>query len=204
MAGPSAREPLQVAFRCRRLWDEVRFLAGWQQVSPIAGGSHAVRQDVLGRPGLVCTNLPKTPDRSTNRLPSGDRSLSRRPNRHQSPRSFGKERSAGWKSPLVPRPRQRGFSRLRGPRPGDRRNRPMVQRSIAAKWKQHGRERLFVADDRANRLRDLLGQHAGTVGREVDVVRELDLVQLRQREGVQVVARQTVLVRDLLGRRVVS
>lgn len=29
----------EIAFRCRRLWDEVRFLAGWQQVRPIVGAS---------------------------------------------------------------------------------------------------------------------------------------------------------------------
>jgi hypothetical protein len=33
----------EIAFRCRRLWDEVRFLAGWQQVSQIVGDSPAAR-----------------------------------------------------------------------------------------------------------------------------------------------------------------
>jgi hypothetical protein len=33
----------EIAFRCRRLWDEVRFLAGWQQVSLIVGDSPAAR-----------------------------------------------------------------------------------------------------------------------------------------------------------------
>ena len=33
----------EIAFRCRRLWDEVRFLAGWQQVSLIVGDSPTAR-----------------------------------------------------------------------------------------------------------------------------------------------------------------
>jgi hypothetical protein len=33
----------EIAFRCRRLWDEVRLLAGWQQVSLIVGDSPAAR-----------------------------------------------------------------------------------------------------------------------------------------------------------------
>jgi hypothetical protein len=33
----------EIAFRCRRLWDEVRFLAGWQQVRLIVGDSPAAR-----------------------------------------------------------------------------------------------------------------------------------------------------------------
>ncbi|MCL4201507.1 MAG: hypothetical protein KJ000_03370 [Pirellulaceae bacterium] len=33
----------EIAFRCRRLWDEVRFLAGWRQVSLIVGDSPAAR-----------------------------------------------------------------------------------------------------------------------------------------------------------------
>jgi len=33
----------EIAFRCRRLWDEVRLLAGWQQVSQIVGDSPAAR-----------------------------------------------------------------------------------------------------------------------------------------------------------------
>lgn len=33
----------ETAFRCRRLWDEVRFLAGWQQASLIVGDSPAAR-----------------------------------------------------------------------------------------------------------------------------------------------------------------
>ena len=33
----------EIAFRCRRLWDEVRFLAGWQQVSLIVGDSPEAR-----------------------------------------------------------------------------------------------------------------------------------------------------------------
>ena len=33
----------EIAFRCRGLWDEVRFLAGWQQVSLIVGDSPAAR-----------------------------------------------------------------------------------------------------------------------------------------------------------------
>jgi hypothetical protein len=33
----------EIAFRCRRLWDEVRMLAGWQQVSQIVGDSPAAR-----------------------------------------------------------------------------------------------------------------------------------------------------------------
>jgi hypothetical protein len=33
----------EIAFRCRRLWDEVRMLAGWQQVRQIVGDSPAAR-----------------------------------------------------------------------------------------------------------------------------------------------------------------
>ncbi len=33
----------EIAFRCHRLWDEVRFLAGWQQASLIVGDSPAAR-----------------------------------------------------------------------------------------------------------------------------------------------------------------
>jgi hypothetical protein len=33
----------EIAFRCRGLWDEVRFLAGWQQVSLLVGDSPAAR-----------------------------------------------------------------------------------------------------------------------------------------------------------------
>jgi hypothetical protein len=33
----------EIAFRCRRLWDEVRMLAGWQQVRQIVGDSAAAR-----------------------------------------------------------------------------------------------------------------------------------------------------------------
>jgi hypothetical protein len=33
----------EIAFRCRRLWDEVRILAGWQQVRPVVGDSPEAR-----------------------------------------------------------------------------------------------------------------------------------------------------------------
>ncbi len=39
------RDPdAEIAFRCRRLWDQVRFLAGWQQASRIVGDSTAARE----------------------------------------------------------------------------------------------------------------------------------------------------------------
>lgn len=34
---------IEIAYRCRRLWDEVRMLAGWQQVSQVVGDSPAAR-----------------------------------------------------------------------------------------------------------------------------------------------------------------